>query len=120
LGEEPCGKAGSEVSRTLSVIRAHVAAGKIRGSEHGRQELSDDGISLAPVIAGLAHAILVEDYPDYAKGPCALCLQQDENGQPIHVLWGLAANNRNEATLITAYRPDPERWMDDNLTRRPR
>ncbi len=108
------------MSGTLSIVRAHVAAGRIRVSEHGRQELSDDGISLEPVIIGLAQAIVVEDYPDYAKGSCVLCLQQDENGQPIHVLWGLAASNRNVAALITAYRPDPERWMDDKLTRRPR
>jgi predicted RNase H-like HicB family nuclease len=46
--------------------------------------------------------------------------QRDEKGEPIHVLWGLAANTPDVATLITAYRPDPERWMEDWMTRRKR
>ena len=108
------------MSDTLRLIRERVEAGKIRVSQHGMQELSDDSIALGAVIAGIANAIVVEDYPDYAKGPCVLCLQRDGAGSPIHVLWGLAARNLEVATIITAYRPDPERWMDDLVTRRPR
>ncbi len=107
-------------SKTLDTVRAHVAAGRVRVSEHGRLELADDNISLASLIAGLATAIVVEDYPDYVKGPCVLCLQRDEKGEPVHVLWGLAANAPDIVTLITAYRPDPGRWMEDWMTRRSR
>lgn len=107
-------------SQTLDAVRAHIAAGKVRISEHGRQELSDDDIDLLPIIESIASAVIVEDYPDYAKGPCVLCLQHDEKGEPIHILWGLAANAPNVATLITAYRPDPKRWMEDWITRRKR
>jgi hypothetical protein len=49
-----------------------------------------------------------------------LCIQRDEAGNPIHVLWGLATNSPDTATIITAYRPDAARWMDDLITRRPR
>lgn len=84
------------------------------------QELSDDAIDLAAVVAGLDAAIVVEDYPNYAKGPCVLVLQRDIDAQPIHVLWGLAAQSPDVATVITAYRPDPERWMADLITRKPR
>jgi hypothetical protein len=108
------------LSKTVDIIRAHAAAGKVRVSEHGRQELSDDNIGLKIVIAGLANAVVVEDYPNYVKGPCVLCLQRDEIGNAIHVLWGLAANAPKIATLITAYRPDPQRWMEDWITRRKR
>ncbi len=108
------------VSKTFDIVRAHVEAGKVRVSEHGRQELSDDNISLLSLIAGLADAIVVEDYPDYVKGPCVLCLQRDEKGEPVQVLWGLAASTPDVATLITAYRPDPARWMEDWITRRER
>ena len=92
----------------------------MRVSQHGLQELADDEISLRAVVAGVANAIIVEDYPDFAKGPCVLCLQQDDTGRQIHVLWGIAASNSESATIITAYRPDPERWMTDLMTRRPR
>ncbi len=107
-------------SQTLYRVRAHIAAGKVRVSEHGRQELSEDNISLLPIIGGIDGAVIVEDYPGYAKGPCVLCLQRDEKSEPIHVLWGFAANAPDVATLITAYRPDPERWMEDWVTRRKR
>ncbi len=107
-------------SKTLDAVRAHLAAGRVRVSEHGRQELSEDAIQLMPIVDGVAEAIVIEDYPNYAKGPCVLCLQYDENGLPIHVLWGIAANAPDIATLITAYRPDPERWMQDLITRRKR
>ena len=108
------------MSTTLPIIRSNVLAGRMRVSQHGIQELTDDNILLIDVIAGLASATVVEDYPDYAKGPCVLCLQRDGQGKPIHVLWGLAAQSRDVATIITAYRPDPERWMDDLTTRKPK
>jgi hypothetical protein len=108
------------VSKTVDIVRAHAAAGKVRVSEHGREELADDGIGLVSVMSGLADAIVVEDYPDYVKGPCVLCLQRDDLGAPVHVLWGLAAHSPDIATLITAYRPDPGRWMEDWITRRKR
>lgn len=107
-------------NKIFDIIRAHVQAGKVRVSEHGRQELLDDGISSASAVAGLAGATVIEDYPDYAKGQCVLCLQRDERGEPVHVLWGIAANNPATATLIAAYRPDPSRWMEDWMTRRKR
>ena len=108
------------MSAALLIIRINVQAGRIRVSQHGMQELTDDTILLPEVIAGLASAAVVEDYPDYAKGPCVLCLQKDGQGKPIHVLWGSAAHSPNVATIITAYRPDPMRWMDDLMTRKRR
>jgi hypothetical protein len=108
------------LSATLDTIRLRVKAGCVRVSNHGVQELSDDGISLPSVIAGVEMALVVEDYPDHPRGACVLCLQRDEADQPIHVLWGLAARTPEVATIITGYRPDPNRWMDDLMTRKPR
>lgn len=108
------------MSDTLEVVRRLVAEGKVRVSQHGREELADDEISLADAIAGVASAVVVEDYPDYAKGPSVLCLQEDLQGESIHVLWGVARNTPDVATIITAYRPDPARWHDDLKTRKPR
>lgn len=30
-----------------------------------------DNISVREVVAGLPHALVIEDYPTYAKGPCS-------------------------------------------------
>jgi hypothetical protein len=108
------------MSKTLDMVRHHVLVGRVRVSLHGMQELSDDQIELAEMIDGLDTVVIVEDYPNYAKGPCVLCLHNDSRGQPVHVLWGIANGMSDFATIITAYRPSSERWLGDFITRRPK
>jgi hypothetical protein len=93
---------------------------EVRISDHGYDELASDGILFREVIGGVERAQLLEDYPEYPKGPCVLVLQRDEAGGPIHVVWGIPKGKTSPAVLVTAYRPDPERWADDFHRRRDR
>jgi|GEM_PF-7069898 len=34
-------------------------------------------------------------------------------GMPIHVVWGIPKNLKAPAVIVTAYGPDPEKWVDD-------
>ena len=70
------------------------------------------------VLAGVTNAIIVEEYPDYQKGECILVLQRDNCGYPIHIVWGIPKNHETPAVLITAYRPDCSRWMEDFIKRK--
>jgi hypothetical protein len=101
------------MSQTLGRIIALVARGEVRVFEHGYEELAADGILVHDLVAGIRNAELVEDYPDFAKGPCVLVLQQDRDGHPVHVVWGIPKDETGPAVLVTAYRPDPQRWSDD-------
>ena len=96
---------------------ALVISGEVRISEHGYDELIEDSLTAKEVIDGILQAVAVEEYPDYPKGPCALLLQRDESGLPIHVVWGIPKGQDKPAVLVTAYRPDPERW-DASFTKR--
>ena len=94
-----------------------VSAGEVRISEHGYDELAEDGLTAREVVSGIRDAVLVQEYPSYPKGPCILLLQKDKSGLPIHVVWGIPKGHDKPVVLITAYRPDPERW-DESFTRR--
>ena len=105
------------MSNTLEQVRALVARGEVRVSLHGYEELAADGVPLRDVIGGLDTAVVVEDYPEYPKGPCVLDLEQDGANQPIHVVWGIPAGRDSPAVVVTGYRPDPAKW-DETWRRR--
>jgi len=99
--------------RTLDQIRDLTARGEVRVSDHRYDELAADGIFVREVIAGLPAAEVVEDDPDYPKGPCVLVLEQDRDHRPIHAVWGLPKGEASPAVLVTAYRPATDRWSAD-------
>jgi hypothetical protein len=105
------------MSETFDRVRSLIKLGAVRVSDHGYDELAADGIFAREVISGVDIGEVVEDYPQYPKGPCVLVLQMDGEKKPIHVLWGIPKSLAAPAVLVTAYRPDPKQWQD-NFTRR--
>ena len=106
------------MSDTLELIKRLVASGQVRVSEHGYDEMSEDGISVRDVLEALQVAEAVEDYPDFPKGPTVLVLEFDRDAQPVHVVWGIPRGHRSPAVVVTAYRPDPTKWSSDFRRRR--
>jgi hypothetical protein len=108
------------MSKTLEEVQRLVARGEVQISDHGYDELAADDIFAADALAGVATALLMEEYPRASKEPSVLVLQRDESDRPIHVVWGIPRDQGGPAVLITAYRPDLSRWSADFLRRRSR
>jgi Domain of unknown function (DUF4258) len=106
------------MSVTLERVRELASQREVRISEHGYDELAQDGILARDVVSGVQSAEVLEDYPDYPKGPCVLVLQKDQDGGPVHVVWGVPKGKTSPAVLVTAYRPDPGKWSEDFRRRR--
>jgi len=106
------------VSRILEQVQALVARGEVLVSLHGAEELLADDIRAHDVVNGLRAAVVVEEYPNYVKGPCVLVLERDKSDRPIHVVWGIPAGQPSPAVLVTAYRPSGEKWDDTWLRKR--
>jgi hypothetical protein len=106
------------MNKFLLRILELVQSGDVRISEHGYDELAQDGLLVREIIKGLHEARIVDEYPDYPKGPCILLLQNDDGGKPVHVVWGIPRDAVSPAVLVTAYRPDVALWTDDWMRRK--
>jgi len=105
------------MGHTFQLVLALISRLEIRISDHGYDELAEDDILIRDILCGVRDGTVIEDYPEFPKGPCVLVLQKDREGKPIHVVWRIPSHASTPAVLVTAYRPQSERWTED-FTRR--
>jgi len=103
------------MSETLERIRQLVRNREVKISDHGYDELAEDGIFAKDIVSSVKDAMVVEDYPEY---PNVLVGQRDGDGKPIHVVWGIPKDAISPVVVVTSYSPGPDQWTADFLRRR--
>ena len=101
------------MDHTFQLVLALISRLEIRISDHGYDELAEDDILIRGILGGVRDGAVIEDDPEIPKGPCVLVLQKDREGKPIHVVWRIPSHASTPAVLVTAYRPQSERWTED-------
>lgn len=91
----------------LTHIRALAVIGAFRVSTHVRRYLSQRATATDEIVEALLAAGILENYPAYFKGPCALLNGSTRAGRPLHIV---CSTTLPEVVLISVYEPTPPKW----------
>ena len=94
---------------TLKDVRALSVAGNINFTRHAVTETSSRGISLAEVSEAIASGEILENYPDYPRGPCCLVNGITAVNRPLHIVCTTA---QLTLIIVTAYEPRMPKWRN--------
>jgi Domain of unknown function (DUF4258) len=97
------------VDTILALIQAQAAARAIRITDHAREEMEEESITLAEVLEAIAAGQIIENYPDHRRGSCCLLYGLTRQRRPLHVV---CTTSLPLLVIITAYIPTPPRWIN--------
>ncbi len=96
------------------IIQEQVNNRSIRFTLHAHQKMVAEKINVADLLQALANAQLLEDYPEYERGPCCLVCGKTKTGRPIHVV---CTTTQPELVIITIYEPTLPKWITPHQRR---
>jgi hypothetical protein len=87
-----------------------VSAGSYKISDHALDALLDDELERGDISGSIVDSEVIENYPEFGKGPAILLYQVATDGRIVHCVWGVPKGAATPAVLITAYIPDLNKW----------
>jgi hypothetical protein len=97
------------VDTILALIQAQAAGRAIRITDHAREEMEEESITLAEVLEVIAAGHIIENYPDHRRGSCCLLYGLTNQRRPLHVV---CTTSLPLLVIITVYIPNPPRWIN--------
>lgn len=92
---------------TIEEIREYCRVGKIQWTEHCIRRLIQRNISRQSVKDALLQGSIIEEYPSDYPFPSSLVLGFTTGNEALHIVCGIG---KGRLWIITAYRPDLEKW----------
>lgn len=96
------------VEDILARIRVQAAARAVRVTDHAREEMEEEAITLAEVLQAIAVGQIIEDYPDHRRGSCCLLYGLTARKRRLHVV---CSTSLPLLVIITVYVPTPPKWI---------
>ena len=94
----------------LKDLKVAILANNLRVTLHADEELEKDNLTISDIKLSLETFEIIEDYPLSKALPSCLILSFSRNSEPIHTVWAYNSKTKR-VVLITAYRPDPIKWV---------
>ena len=94
---------------SLIGIQAQAASRLIRITDHAREEMEDETITLSEVLEAIASGQIIENYPEHRRGPCCLISGMTMQSRPLHVV---CTTSLPLLVIITAYVPTLPKWKN--------
>jgi hypothetical protein len=86
-------------------------ANRLRITDHADEEADADNLTFDEIYFSVINGEIIEDYPADKPYQSCLIFGYTSDEKPVHSVW--AYNKRNNwAVVITAYRPDPNLWIN--------
>ncbi|GAC1389725.1 MAG: hypothetical protein NVS4B11_20640 [Ktedonobacteraceae bacterium] len=98
-----------DMDAVLATIRTQAAARILRVTDHAREEMEDETITLTEVLQALATGQVIENYPDHRRGPCCLISGATRQGRSLHIV---CTTSLPRLVLITVYVPTLPKWKN--------
>ena len=83
-------------------------------SNHARNEMESEGFGIIfddEVCETVLAGNIIENYFEDSPYPSCLIFGKTFTGRPLHIVCAFSEED-NLAIIITAYQPDPKRWID--------
>ena len=87
-------------------IREQARARQVKFTVHAHQEMRNDEVTLSELLAMLTGGQVLENYPEYDRGPCCLVGGQGQ-GRALHAV---CTTTLPELVIITVYEPTKPYW----------
>lgn len=99
----------------INIIRNYCNNKKLRWTRHIFLRMTQRNISMSDVEKAILNGEIIESYPDDYPEPSCLILGLDNDNETLHVVCSI---HEGELWLITAYRPNSDKWYSDGKTRK--
>jgi len=92
----------------LVQIQAQASTRAIRITDHAREEMEEESITLSDVLEAIASGQIIENYPDHRRGSCCLLYGLTFRRRPLHIV---CTTGLPLLVIITVYVPTPPKWI---------